>query len=59
MKYQGVVTHSSGNHAQALALAAKEAGVTARVVMPDDSPLVKRDAVRGYGAEVILCPPLE
>jgi threonine dehydratase len=53
----GVVTHSSGNHAQALALAAKKIGVHAFIVMPENSPKVKVDAVRGYGAEVILCPP--
>jgi threonine dehydratase len=53
----GVVTHSSGNHAQALALAAKKMGIQAYIVMPENSPGVKVDAVRGYGAEVILCPP--
>ncbi|MBN2290067.1 MAG: threonine/serine dehydratase [Candidatus Glassbacteria bacterium] len=51
----GVVTHSSGNHAQALALAAAAAGVRARIVMPSGSVPVKVEAVRGYGAEVILC----
>jgi threonine dehydratase len=51
----GVVTHSSGNHAQALALAAALRGFRATVVMPDDSPAVKVAAVRGYGAEVVFC----
>lgn len=54
---RGVVTHSSGNHAQALALAAKERGIPAYVVMPATSSPVKRAAVAGYGAEVILCEP--
>ncbi len=51
----GVVTHSSGNHAQALALAAKIAGVRAVIVMPKGSPAVKQEAVRGYGAEIVIC----
>ncbi len=54
---RGVVTHSSGNHAQALALAARLHGARAHIVMPDNAPAVKIDAVRGYGAEVILCEP--
>ena len=54
---RGVVTHSSGNHAQALALAAKMRGVPAFIVMPDTASPVKRAAVEGYGAEVILCRP--
>ncbi|KAF8579329.1 serine racemase [Ramaria rubella] len=52
-----VVTHSSGNHAQALALAAKQLGVRAHVVMPNTSPAVKKAAVRGYGAVVTECIP--
>ena len=52
---RGVVTHSSGNHAQALALAARERGVPAHIVMPDDAPAIKRRAVEGYGARVITC----
>jgi len=52
---RGVVTHSSGNHAAALAWAAEEQGVLARVVMPEDSLSNKIDAVRSYGAEVFLC----
>ena len=54
---RGVATHSSGNHAAALALAARLRGTKATVVMPDNSPRVKLDAVAGYGAEIILCPP--
>ncbi len=53
----GVATHSSGNHAQALSLAARELGVTAYIVMPDNSPKVKIDAVRGYGADITFCEP--
>lgn len=54
---KGVVTHSSGNHAQALALAAKLRGIPAHVVMPKNAPPVKRKAVEGYGATVIECEP--
>ncbi|MEN8244517.1 MAG: pyridoxal-phosphate dependent enzyme [Thermodesulfobacteriota bacterium] len=54
---RGVVTHSSGNHAQALALAAQLEGLKAYIVMPENAPNVKIAAVRGYGAEVILCRP--
>ncbi|KAJ2960808.1 hypothetical protein NQZ79_g3812 [Umbelopsis isabellina] len=54
---KGVCTHSSGNHAQALALAAKIRGIPAYVVMPNNSPEVKKSAVRGYGAQVIECEP--
>lgn len=50
------VTHSSGNHAQALALAARDADCKAVIVMPENAPSVKQNAVRGYGAEVVLCP---
>ncbi|MCL4145885.1 UNVERIFIED_CONTAM: hypothetical protein GTU68_050978, partial [Idotea baltica] len=52
---KGVVTHSSGNHAAALAWAAAGQGVTARVVMPEDSLPNKIAAVRSYGAQVFLC----
>lgn len=52
----GVLSHSSGNHAQAVARAAAERGLRAVLVMPETSPQVKVDAVRGYGAEVIFCP---
>ena len=54
-KAKGVATHSSGNHAQALALAAKENGLKAYICMPENSPSVKRAAVIGYDAEVITC----
>ncbi|MBU8869916.1 MAG: pyridoxal-phosphate dependent enzyme [Gemmatimonadales bacterium] len=54
---RGVATHSSGNHAQALALAAKLRGIPAFVVMPRGAPVVKRAAVAGYGAEIIDCEP--
>jgi threonine dehydratase len=50
----GVVTASAGNHGQALALAAREAGVAATVFMPQDAPTAKIDATRSYGAEVVL-----
>jgi len=53
----GVATHSSGNHAQALALAAAMKGVPAFIVMPRTAPSVKKDAVKGYGAKIIECDP--
>lgn len=52
---KGVVTHSSGNFAQALSLAAKSLGVKAYIVMPNNAPKVKIDAVKGYGGTVTLC----
>ncbi|MDR9418593.1 pyridoxal-phosphate dependent enzyme [Gracilimonas sp.] len=51
----GVATHSSGNHAQAVALAAKLRGIPAYVVMPENAPKVKVKAVKNYGAEVTFC----
>lgn len=54
---KGVVTHSSGNFAQAVALAAGSIGVKATVVMPTTAPAVKKQAVAGYGAEIIECEP--
>ncbi|MHC5022916.1 MAG: pyridoxal-phosphate dependent enzyme [Planctomycetota bacterium] len=54
---RGVVTHSSGNHAQALALAARLRGIDAHIVMPRNAPGVKRRAVEGYGATVYECEP--
>ncbi|MBA9076243.1 pyridoxal-phosphate dependent enzyme [Rufibacter quisquiliarum] len=54
-KARGVVTHSSGNFAQALALAAQSIGVKAYIVMPQNAPQVKKDAVRSYGGEIIEC----
>lgn len=56
---RGVVTHSSGNHGAALAYAARIRRIPAVVVMPNDAPNVKVNAVRGYGAEVLLCPRAE
>lgn len=54
---RGVVTHSSGNHAQALALAARVRGIPAYIVMPKTAPAVKKAAVEGYGGIVTLCEP--
>lgn len=54
---KGVATHSSGNHAQAVALAAKNRGTTAHIVMPRSAKKVKIEAVRGYGGQVTLCEP--
>jgi threonine dehydratase len=54
---RGVATHSSGNHAAALALAARTRGVPAWVVMPRTAPAVKRAAVAGYGARIVTCAP--
>ncbi|HEX8530983.1 MAG TPA: pyridoxal-phosphate dependent enzyme, partial [Cytophagales bacterium] len=53
----GVATHSSGNHAQAIAYAAREVGAPAYIVMPRNAPEIKKKAVAGYGAEIILCEP--
>ena len=53
----GVSTHSSGNHAQALALAAKLRGIPAYIVMPDNAPAVKKAAVAGYGGKITFCEP--
>lgn len=56
---RGVVTHSSGNHGQALAYAASIRDILCTVVMPDTAPQVKVDAVRGYGADVVFCSQSE
>ncbi len=56
-KKAGVVTHSSGNHAAALALAAGMNGIRAFIVMPENAPSVKKDAVAGYGALITFCKP--
>ncbi len=56
---RGVVTQSSGNHGAALAYAAGIRGIRCWVVMPDDAPRVKVDAVRGYGADVVFCTQSE
>jgi threonine dehydratase len=54
-KKKGVVTHSSGNFAQALSLAARSLGVKAFIVMPENAPKVKVDAVKGYGGIITTC----
>lgn len=54
---KGVATHSSGNHAQAIALAAKNRGIPAYIVMPNNSTEVKKQAVQGYGAQITFCEP--
>jgi len=54
---RGVCTHSSGNHAQALALAAKIRGIPAYIVMPNNAPSVKKNAVAGYGGLITFCEP--
>lgn len=56
-KRRGVVTHSSGNHAAALALAAGMHGVKAYIVMPENAPVVKKNAVAAYGADITFCKP--
>lgn len=56
---RGVITHSSGNHAQGVALAARLLGIKAVVVMPDDAPANKRAATEAYGAEIIACNALD
>ena len=53
----GVATHSSGNHAAALALAAAKRGIPAYIVMPDNSPEIKKKAVAGYGGRITYCEP--
>lgn len=53
----GVATHSSGNHAQALALAARMRGIPAYIVMPESAPSVKKAAVAGYGGQITFCEP--
>jgi threonine dehydratase len=54
---RGVATHSSGNHAQALALAARIRGIPAYIVMPENAPVVKKAAVAGYGGQITFCEP--
>jgi threonine dehydratase len=54
---KGVGTHSSGNHAAALALAARMRGIAANIVMPENSPEIKKKAVAGYGAKITFCEP--
>jgi threonine dehydratase len=55
----GVITHSSGNHGQALAYAGQAAGAPVVVVVPDGAPAVKVDAIRGFGAEIVQVPPAD
>ena len=54
---RGVCTHSSGNHAAALALAGKMRGIPAYIVMPNNAPSVKKNAVAGYGGQITFCEP--
>ncbi|HEX5944004.1 MAG TPA: pyridoxal-phosphate dependent enzyme [Anaerolineales bacterium] len=54
---RGVCTHSSGNHAQALALAARMRGIPSYIVMPNNAPDVKKNAVAGYGGQITFCAP--
>ncbi|MEH1012416.1 threonine/serine dehydratase [Micromonospora sp. CPCC 206060] len=56
---RGVVTHSSGNHGQALAYAARAVGAPCTVVVPQGAPQIKIDQIRAYGAEIVLVPPAE
>ena len=56
---KGVVTHSSGNHGQALAAAARFRGIPATIVVPRTAAKAKVDAIRGYGANVVLCEPTQ
>ena len=58
-KEHGVITHSSGNHAQAVALVGRLLGIKTVVVMPNDAPVIKRTATEGYGASVIEYDPEE
>lgn len=52
---KGIITHSSGNHAQAVALASRKNGYKATIVMPENAPKVKVNAVRDYGAKIVFC----
>ena len=56
-KAKGVVTHSSGNFAQALSFAAQSLGVKATIIMPSNAPSVKKDAVKEYNGHIISCDP--
>ena len=56
---QGFITHSSGNHAQALSLAAQLFDAPATIVMPENAPAVKKAAVKGYGARIVECAPTQ
>jgi len=52
-KYHGVLTYSSGNHAQAVALVAQLLNIKATIVMPNNAPAIKREATAGYGASIV------
>ncbi|HRP01973.1 MAG TPA: pyridoxal-phosphate dependent enzyme [Candidatus Kapabacteria bacterium] len=54
---RGVATHSSGNHGQAVALVAKQIGIPAYIVMPNNAPDIKVEAIRSYGAMIKFCEP--
>ncbi len=56
---RGVTTHSSGNHAAGLALAASMRGIPSYIVMPENSPAIKKKAVEGYGGEITFCEPTQ
>jgi threonine dehydratase len=58
-KERGVITYSSGNHAQAVALSGQLLGIDATIVMPDNAPQVKLDATAGYGAKIVTYDPEE
>lgn len=58
-KRQGIIAYSSGNHAQAVALVAREQNIKATIVMPNNAPKIKIESTRVYGAEVILFDPME
>ena len=59
IRKRGVVTHSSGNHAQAIAMAARVCEIPAYIVMPSSAPQVKKDAVASYGARITYCEPTQ
>ncbi len=54
---KGIATHSSGNHAQAIARAGKILGIPAYIVMPSNAPQIKKDGVKGYGGQIFECEP--
>ncbi|HMV07692.1 MAG TPA: pyridoxal-phosphate dependent enzyme [Cyclobacteriaceae bacterium] len=54
---KGIATHSSGNHAQAIARAGKILGTPAYIVMPNNAPLIKKEGVKGYGGQIFECEP--
>lgn len=56
-RQKGVATHSSGNHAQAVARAARVLGIPAYIVMSENAPHIKRKATEGYGAQIVPCAP--